>query len=133
MGNREFDDVLIVFKTDAGFPVCIPLCITAERVELQTIQVDVNLDGLQFDALGGDAQWNADWKACVSLEDNQYVVEFAIPHAALGADSPKPGEKWALNILRGRGTREPKWERYAQWVMTYADFNSSTHLGTLQF
>ncbi|WP_145092242.1 DOMON domain-containing protein [Anatilimnocola aggregata] len=89
--------------------------------------------GLQFDALEGDAEWNADWKACVSLEDNQYVVEFAIPHAALGTDAPQPGEKWALNILRGRSTREPKWERYAQWVMTYADFKSSTHLGTLQF
>lgn len=93
----------------------------------------VNLDGLQFDALEGDAEWNADWKACVSLEDNQCVVEFAIPHAALGTDAPQPGEKWALNILRGRSTREPKWERYAQWVMTYADFKSSTHLGTLQF
>ena len=47
--------------------------------------------------------------------------------------SPNAGEKWALNVLRGRGPRDPKWELFSQWVMTYADFNSSTHLGTLHF
>ena len=93
----------------------------------------VNLAGIQFDALGGDVQWNADWQAQVGIEDGKYVVEFCIPHAALGTTAPKPGEKWALNVLRGRGPRDPKWELFSQWVMTYADFQSSSHLGTLHF
>ena len=28
--------------------------------------------------------------------------------------------------------RDAKWELYSQWVMTYAYFNSSTHLGVLR-
>jgi len=93
----------------------------------------VNLDGVQYDALGGDVQWNANWAAQVGIGEGQYVVEFAIPYAVLGIAAPNPGEKWALNVLRGRGPRDPKWELFSQWVMTFADFNSSTHLGTLHF
>lgn len=96
-------------------------------------QFAVSLDGVQHDALGGDVQWNASWTAQVGIEDEHYVVEFAIPHAALGIAMPNAGEQWALNVLRGRGPRDPKWELFSQWVMTYADFNSSTHLGTLHF
>ena len=98
-------------------------------------QFAVNLDGLQHDALGGDAAWNADWAAKVGVGDDQYVAEFAIPFAALGVAPPKPGDEWRLNVLRGRsrGPSDKKWELFSQWVMTYADFNSSTHLGMLRF
>jgi CubicO group peptidase (beta-lactamase class C family) len=97
-------------------------------------QFAVNLDGLQYDALGGDAAWNADWAAKVGSGD-QYVVEFAIPFAALGVAKPKPGDEWRLNVLRGRsrGPNDKKWELFSQWVMTYGDFNSATHLGLLRF
>ncbi len=40
---------------------------------------------------------------------------------------------WALTVLRGRGTRGPKWELFSQWVMSDADFDSPTHVGELTF
>ena len=62
-----------------------------------------------------------------------FSVEFAIPYEALGVQSPKTGDKWALNVLRGRGSSNPKWEMFSQWVMTCADFNSEKHFGELLF
>jgi len=96
-------------------------------------QFAVNLDGVQYDASRGDAKWDAKWTTAVNCGENEYVVEFRIPFEALGVVAPKAGDKWAFNVLRGRSPRDPKWELFSQWVMTYADFNSLTHFGELTF
>ncbi len=96
-------------------------------------QFATNLDGVQYDALRGDVKWDATWTTAVGFGDGEYVVEFRIPYEALGVPAPKPGDKWGMNVLRGRGPRDPKWELFSQWVMTYADFNSSSHFGELTF
>ena len=52
-----------------------------------------------------------------------------------GVEMVMPGDNatvWAINVLRGR-TRGPKWERFSQWVPTYANFDSPTHFGELTF
>ena len=97
------------------------------------LQFVANLAGVRYDARRGDAKWDADWTAAVGCRDDEYAVEFRIPYAALGVAAPRPGDVWALNVLRGRGPRGPKWERFSQWVPTYADFDSPTHLGELTF
>lgn len=96
-------------------------------------QFTVNLDGVRYDALRGDAKWNANWTAAVGCEVNAFVVEFRIPYEAIGVPAPRKNDKWALNVLRGRGARDPKWELFSQWVMTYADFNSAANFGELIF
>jgi len=96
-------------------------------------QFAVNLNGVQYDALAGDVKWDARWTSTVRFEDEQYTVEFAIPYEALGVQAPKARDQWALNVLRGRGSSNPKWEMFSQWVMTYADFNSEKHFGEVFF
>ena len=93
----------------------------------------VNLGGIQYDARVGDIKWDARWSATVRSGDDGYVVEYAVPYEALGLKAPASGDRWALNVLRGRGPRDPKWELFSQWVMTYADFDSEKHLGVLHF
>lgn len=97
------------------------------------LQFVVNLAGVRYDARRSDAKWDADWTTAIGCRDDEYAVEFRIPYAALGVAAPRPGDAWALNVLRGRGPRGPKWERFSQWVPTYADFDSLTHLGELTF
>ncbi len=96
-------------------------------------QFAVNLKGVQFDAQSGAVKWDARWTATVRPGDDNYVVEFAIPYEALGGQLPRSGDRWCLNVARGRGPRDPKWELFAQWVMTYADFKSEKHFGVLHF
>jgi CubicO group peptidase (beta-lactamase class C family) len=96
-------------------------------------QFVVNLAGVRYDARRGDVKWDADWSVVVGCREDEYGVEFRIPFEALGVTAPRPGDVWALNVLRGRGTRGPKWELFSQWVMTYADFDSPTHVGELTF
>jgi len=96
-------------------------------------QFAVNLTGVRLDARRGDTKWDADWKVAVGIREDEFLVEFRIPFEALGVLAPRSGDVWALNILRGRGPRDPKWELFSQWVMTYADFNSPTHFGELTF
>jgi len=93
----------------------------------------VQRSGAQYDALAGDVTWNADWKSTVRPIEGGFVVQFAIPFVALAERSPGPADTWLLNLQRGRGNRPPKWERYAQWVMNYAQFDSVQHLGKLEF
>lgn len=96
-------------------------------------QFVVNLGGAQYDSRAGDVKWDARWSATALAGEGGYVVEYALPFEALGVKAPAPGDKWALNVLRGRGPRDPKWELFSQWVMTYADFTSEKHLGVLHF
>ncbi len=96
-------------------------------------QFAVNRAGIQYDALGGDPKWDARWTATALPDDGDFVVEFAIPFESLGMPAPKRNDQWALNVFRGRGASNPKWEQFSQWVMTYANFNSATHLGVLRF
>ena len=93
---------------------------------------EAQLAGVRYDARGGDVKWDADWSVAVGCRDDEYGVEFRIPYAALGAAAPRPGDKWAINVLRGR-QHGPKWERFSQWVPTYAAFDSPTHFGELTF
>jgi len=96
-------------------------------------QFAVNLAGIQWDARAGDVKWDARWSATVRASDDIFVVEFAIPFESFGVPGPKSGDNWALNVLRGRGLRDPKWELFSQWVMNYADFSNEKHFGVLQF
>ena len=105
-------------------------------------QFAVNLDSVQMDAIGGpdhgqfgDPKWNAEWQAAAKLGADAYVVEIAIPFAALGVDPPKPGDTWGLNICRQRqaGNSMRDDPEMSAWSIPYANFHVPTHFGTVTF
>jgi hypothetical protein len=61
----------------------------------------VNTTGTQFDALGGDAGWNGDWKVVTKSYPTGWAAEIAIPFATLGI-APQQGDTVQANFLRHR-------------------------------
>jgi len=104
-------------------------------------QFAVNFRGAQYDGIGGpkhgrygDVEWNADWQVAAKVGEKECVVEFAIPHAALGVAPPKPGQKWGLNVCRQRfGGRRRSWAEQSAWSATYWSFHAPWVFGTIEF
>jgi len=102
----------------------------------------VNLEGVQYDAIGGpehgqfgDAAWDAQWDVAVKVGGAGYVVELAIPHEALGVAPPEPGDTWGLNLCRQRQAPTETWPEamMAAWSIPYANFHVPTHFGDVTF
>ena len=105
-------------------------------------QFCVNLDGVQYDAIGGpqhgqwgDLAWSAQWDSKITIGGDGYVMEVAIPYEALGVEPPKPGDRWGLNICRVRQTPTETWPEpmMAAWSIPYANFHVPTHFGEVTF
>jgi len=111
----------------------VELIIDATRRGEEHRQFATGINGDRFDARQSDAKWNAEWTSAVGFDAGEYAMEFRIPFESLGVPAPRVGDKWSFNVRRVRGPRDPKWERFAEWVTTYADFDSKTHVGELTF
>ena len=105
-------------------------------------QFIVNLNGVQYDAVGGpdqgpfgDLSWNAEWQAGVKTSRRSYTVEFAIPFQGLGVEPPKAGDVWGLNVCRTRSAAACKLDDRAPatWAVTYIDFHQPTRFGDVTF
>ncbi|MBC7327499.1 hypothetical protein H5T87_05220 [bacterium] len=52
-----------------------------------------------WDSDGKDASWNCEWKHAISLKENGWEGEIAIPFSSLGV-TPKEGDLWRFNLAR---------------------------------
>jgi hypothetical protein len=78
---------------------CFEVRLRPDRGE--PLRFAVNPQGAQFDAQGGDASWNGDWRAVTKSYPSGWAAEIAIPFATLGA-RPRQGETLQANFLRQR-------------------------------
>lgn len=93
--------------------------------------LSTNTLGTRFDQKVFNPSWNAEWQTASSRSTDSWTTEIAIPFAALGADSPLPGTKWAVNLTRNR-TITGIIESIA-WAVPYGSFHSLDRFGTIVF
>jgi len=60
----------------------------------------VNGTDTKRDDKNGDPSWNGTWSVRQSQDDHRWIVEFAIPLAAIGADTAT-GAPWGINFAHG--------------------------------
>ncbi len=103
-----------------------------------------NPDGLRS-SMRSDLAWLcAGWERGIRVRgtldvrddvDDGWSVEWAIPFAALGAPSPRRGERWRANFYRIERPRGSAPE-FSAWSPTFADpaeYHLPAHFGVLEF
>ncbi len=88
------DRVSILLDVDRNYATCF--------------HFEVDQRGCVADDCWGDKTWDPRWFVAVHKEDTEWVVEAAIPLAALTGDGVTPGRAWCCNVIRtvpGRGVQ----------------------------
>lgn len=79
-----------------------------------------------YEAEGLSAAWNCDWRCVARRTEGSYIVEMAIPFAALGA---QPSGLWRANFARTRSfARE-----LSTWCGVQGSFHQPQAFGVLRF
>lgn len=79
-----------------------------------------------YDAQGTDAGWNCDWQCAAKRTDRSYIIEAAIPLAALGSE---PTGEWSVNVTRHRSHAK----QYSTWSGLQGAFHQPEAFGRLRF
>ncbi|MCE5197890.1 MAG: family 10 glycosylhydrolase [Armatimonadota bacterium] len=93
--------------------------------------LSTNTLGTMFDQKVFNPGWNGNWQTMSRVSAQGYTTEIAIPFKTLGANSPTPGTKWALNLTRNRTTTGTV--EYITWAVPYGSFHSPDRFGTVVF
>lgn len=79
----------------------------------------------------GRGERNYSWQTKAVVEKDRWTAELILPFKEFGI-TPKPGQKWRINIVRSR--RVPNATRgSAQWNMQSGDLKNVDKFGTLEF
>ena len=74
--------------------------------------------------------WNANCQVAAAVGENAWTVELAIPFAELGLASPKPGQRWGVNVTR----TTHRLKEYSCWSPTGSDrFQVPRRFGDMVF
>jgi len=79
-----------------------------------------------YEGRGMDGSWNCDWQCKTSRAKTSYIIEMAIPFAALGG---KPAGEWRWNATRHR----PQAKEYSSWSGLRGGFHQPDQFGVLRF
>jgi len=79
-----------------------------------------------YEAAGMDAAWGCDWRCVAKRTEKSYVLEMAIPFAALGG---RPSGAWHANFARTRTYSN----ELSTWCGLQGGFHQPEAFGTLQF
>lgn len=69
-------------------------------------------------------------KASVKKDGIRLVVEVAVPYSVLGAEAPKVGDKWGLNL---NGHQVADGDQWVCWNPTYGGFHNASRFATAVF
>lgn len=127
-----------------------PLCDLIRYYELNVSPRNVVFDSIVCDPIDGHpsvgttSAWNWDGVRtavivdgtldCRTDVDKGWTAELALPFAGLGRSTPKPGERWRLNLYRIDLNPEPA--QFQSWSPTYhvpAAFHIPERFGTVFF
>ena len=80
--------------------------------------------------VSGDELLARPWEAVARVNANEWVVEVAIPFAALDVEGPKPGQTWRANFLRRfRDFKIPE----SYWARIKSGWGDAERYGVLRF
>ena len=80
-----------------------------------------------------DPRWESKAQAAVQLGRERYYVELAVPLASLGADSPRLGTVWLINVARNQRLEGSEAPTRSQWNAGPGGRRSMETLGALVF
>ena len=86
----------------------VSILLDVDRDYATCFHFEVDQRGCVADDCWGDRTWDPRWFVAVHKEDTEWVVEAAIPLAALTGDGVTPGRAWCCNVIRtvpGRGVQ----------------------------
>lgn len=90
----------------------------------------VNCLGTVQDGEGRDPLWNGELQTAVQKEKGLWRVEFSITLKSLGAEAPKDGTTWGVNLCRNRQPQPPEISSFA---FVGHSFHNPAGFGTLEF
>lgn len=90
-------------------------------------QIAVSLNGTLFDGKGTDTTWNSDTKVAVTLSEDCWTVEMAIPWADFELTTIKPGTLLGFNLCRDRNVNEAR--QWTCWSQIEANFHDPQRFG----
>lgn len=99
-------------------------------------QLCLNAAGKRFQAWfsveegGSRVLDRVEWTAATSVTEGHWYAEMAVPFSALQADTPRPGDRWQLNILRFRHTEG---DDVSCWSCMFGSVHRNDLSGTLVF
>lgn len=91
-------------------------------------QFAVNSAASMYDSRKTDPSWNADIVAGVTLGEDGWTLEFAIPWEDLGV-TPAPGVVLGFNVCRNRHIGNDR--QWSNWSQTKANFHDPERFGHL--
>jgi hypothetical protein len=109
---------------------CVEIFLSPELGGAPYYHFVANSRGTRFEERVKDVAWEAPWTASGTVGKEGWVLEVAIPFAALGA-KPEPGALWRLNLCRQRqagGANE-----LSSWSATGVSFHDTANFGYLVF
>jgi hypothetical protein len=76
-----------------------------------------------------DEEWEQPWESAVTVQADRWIGTIRVPFASLRVQTPAPGTRWGINLLRGiRSKQETVIWFYIMWSLPFPD-----DMGHLEF
>lgn len=112
---------------------CVELFFGVNAKEKDYVHYAINALGAYYDGRLLDGSWNSQVTVAAEQHADHWIVEAAIPFAALGAKAPQPGEHWAFNIAREHRTRDAE-VSFSTWsTLSTSSFHTPRDFSHLRF
>lgn len=97
----------------------------------KTYQIVISATGAVYDRSPKDADlWSSGVQTATRVEDDEWLLEAAIPLAAIDAPLPTAEKPWLFDVMVNRWEGEPK-AYYHAWAPTFGLYNSPSRFGKL--
>ena len=106
---------------------CFEFFLNAAGAGPDYVHIVVNSAATRFDELGKDRTQNYRWTHGVTVHEDDWSVELAIPFGA--GEPPAEGTTWAVGAAR----HAPRLEEYSTWSGCKSSFHEPESFGTVRF
>lgn len=89
-------------------------------------------EGYHADAQTTDVEWSPAWQSAVTVGEESWTVEIAVPLESIGVETVSEGDSWRFNVHRTRrSTAQPN--EYQALSPTLGGFHQPSMFGRLEF